>query len=163
MDTDELIQKLRSAGWSAVVKHEPSFILPAAVKARYPRLPSDLVRFLSMFSSCVATDETSWFLCDAEFSGSSGSAFTWDEWERLSLGVVGDDSASRSEITEFWDRHFPFLLSVRSGYSYFAVCVDSDRFGRIVEGLEPAFEEASPVADSFDLFLTRLLDSKKNA
>jgi hypothetical protein len=54
------------------------------------------------------------------------------------------------------------LFSVHDGYAYHAVCTDDDRFGQVVEGHEPLFEEALPVADSFESFLSAFLNGKRN-
>jgi hypothetical protein len=75
----------------------------------------------------------------------------------MSLEAAGDDADCAAEVRAFWDAHLPFLLSVRDGYAYFAVCTAADGFGRIVAGREPEFEEATVVADSFEQFLASLL------
>ena len=48
-------------------------------------------------------------------------------------------------------------MSVKGGYSYFAICTPDDRFGEVVEGVEPMFEETTTVADSFESFLEQKL------
>jgi len=98
----------------------------------------------------------------SDYEGMSGAAFRWDEWERLSLDAACDDAKFITEIRAFWDCHFPFLFSVHSGYAYHAICTAADQFGHVVEGYEPLFEEALPVADSFESFLTAFLDGKRN-
>ena len=49
------------------------------------------------------------------------------------------------------------MLSVHSGYAFYAVRTSPDRFGEVVEGYEPIFEEALVVAESFTDFITRFL------
>ena len=82
----------------------------------------------------------------------------WLDTKRLEGGA-----SWTAEITAFWDRHFPIISSVWSGYEYHAVCVDRHHFGQVVQGFEPGFEETTLVAASFDEFLTSLLDPKKPA
>ena len=69
------------------------------------------------------------------------------------MDAARGDAASIAEIRAFWDCHFPILFSVHSGYAYHAVCTDPDKFGQIVKGYEPVFEEVLPVADSFQSFI----------
>ncbi len=49
----------------------------------------------------------------------------------------------------------------RSGYAYHAVCTAADKFGQVVEGYEPEFEEVLPVADSFESFITKFAHAKQ--
>lgn len=48
------------------------------------------------------------------------------------------------------------MMSVQSGYAYYAICTTGTQFGQVVEGYEPIFEETSLVADTFDSFLENL-------
>ncbi|MFO0968688.1 MAG: hypothetical protein U0793_24285 [Gemmataceae bacterium] len=130
--------------------------MPSAVSARHPKLPAAFSKFVGGLTSCLNHGETAWFLCEADYSGTSGAAFVWDEWERLSLDAAGDDPRFAAKVRSFWDAHLPFLLSVRDGYAYFAIRTAADGFGRVVAGREPEFEEASRVAGSFEEFLELL-------
>jgi len=156
MDRTAVISQLRARGWTVKEGAESSFQLPAAIAARYPNLPTTLLKFLSGLAECIDGTETIWFLCQSDYEGTSESAFRWDAWEQLSLEAAEGDPAWIAEIRRFWDHHFPFLLSVKDGYAYYAVCTAEDRFGQIVEGREPEFEGTSPVADSFKDFLAKL-------
>ena len=157
MNRAAIISRLRESGWTVEEQSGRSFQLPPDIAARYPRLPEALIEFLSGLTLCMDSSQKTWFLCQGDFEGSSGSAFRWDEWERLSLDAARGDARLISEIRGFWDTHFPFLFSVHSGYAYHAACTAGDRFGHVVVGGEPEFEEAQPVADSFESFLEELL------
>ena len=161
MNNEAAIQGLGKIGWTVSPKIVHGFKLPARIARRYPRLPEELTDFISRMSVCTNQAQTTWFLCEADYAGTSDSAFTWDEWERLSLGSAKDDKKACAEISGFWDSHFPFMFSVHSGYSFHAVCLDPSRYGTIVEGYEPAFEETTQVAESFGAFLALLLRPKK--
>ncbi len=50
----------------------------------------------------------------------------------------------------------PAVLSVRSGYEYYAIDTDSP-YGAVVYGCEPEFEEAKKVSDSFIEFLELIM------
>jgi hypothetical protein len=38
----------------------------------------------------------------------------------MSLDSAEGDTEWKQEITKFWDRYLPIVLSVRDGYSYYA-------------------------------------------
>ncbi|MEW6306287.1 MAG: SMI1/KNR4 family protein [Verrucomicrobiota bacterium] len=162
MNRASVITRLRDQGWTVEEQPGQQFGLPAAIAARYPRLPDSLVEFLSGLRQCADRSETTWFLCQSDYEGTSGLAFRWDEWEQLSLDAAGGDASLISEIRAFWDSHFPFLFSVHSGYAYHAVCTAADKFGQVVEGFEPEFEEVSVVADSFESFITKFTHAKRS-
>ena len=157
------ISQLRERGWRVEEQPGQAFRLPPALASRYPRLPASLVEFLSGLTRCADASETTWFLCQKDYEGTSGSAFAWDEWEQMSLSAAGGDAKFNAEIRAFWDTHFPFLLSVHSGYAFHAVCTAKDRFGQVVEGCEPEFEETSAIAGSFEDFLSTFLNAKGNS
>jgi hypothetical protein len=157
-----IITQLREQGWSVETQVGQPFRLPATIADRYPRLPDSLVEFLSGLKQCVDRSQTTWFLCQCDYEGRSGSAFRWDEWEQLSLDAARGEAGDIAEIRAFWDSHFPILFSVHSGYAYHAVCTAADKFGQIVEGYEPAFEEALVVADSFESFIATFTNAKRS-
>lgn len=154
--------QLRHQGWTVEEQPGHQFRLPAAVAARYPRLPDALVGFLSGLTHCVDRSETTWFLCQGDYDGSNDVAYRWDEWERCSLDAANGDARLMSRIRAFWDIHFPFLFSVQAGYAYHAVCTAGDRFGQVVAGREPEFEEVSVVADSFECFITDFIRGRRS-
>ena len=164
MNRTEAIQQLRQLGWTIEEGAASRFELPPAISARYPRLPEALTEFLSGLSTCTNRDQTAWFLCKHDYCGTSESAFRWDEFEQMSIeaAAADNDKTCRAEIRGFWDIHFPFMLSVQSGYAFYAVCTSPDRFGHVVEGCEPMFEEVSLVARSFPEFLRRFLTESKH-
>ena len=151
------IAGLRRQGWAVEERPFGPLRLPPHVAARYPTLPESLAGFLRRVTSCVNAAETAWFLCEADFCGTSGAAYRWDEWERLSLDAAGGDARWSAEVRAFWDAHFPFLCSVGDGYGYYAILMSGDGFGGVVAGREPEFEQAEVVAASFDVFLASLL------
>lgn len=156
MDQADIVARLRRLGWTVEERSDWTFRLPPEVAARHPHVPAALTEFLSGLSACVNRTQTEWFLCEADFHGTSGGAFRWDEWERMSLEAAGN-AAETAEVRAFWDAHLPFLLSVRDGYAYLAVRTAPDGFGRVVAGREPEFEEASLVAGIFEQFLLHRL------
>jgi hypothetical protein len=149
---------MKEQGWTVVKRRKRTLRLPPEVAARHPKIPPALTEFLGSLSSCENDTQTAWFLCEGDYAGTSGAAFKWDEWERMSLEAAADDSRLADAVRGFWDEHLPFLLSVRDGYAYFAVRTAGEGFGRVVAGREPEFEETSEVARTFEEFLSLLAE-----
>lgn len=157
MHRSDYLQRLRQQGWAVTERPGQKLRLPPEVAARHPNVPRSLAEFLGGLAACVDATQTAWFLCEADYAGTAGAAFRWDEWELMSLDAACGDPLLIAEVRGFWDAHLPFLLSVRSGYEYYAVRTAADGFGRVVAGREPEFEEASVVTESFEHFLDELV------
>jgi hypothetical protein len=155
-----MAQTLQDAGWQLKTE-ERTFELPTSLQERYPHLPESLVAFLSGLRQCHNADDTAWFLCQADYEGASGLPFRWNEFELMELESAEQDGDTdwQAGVKAFWDKHFPFLLSVKTGYSYFAVSVEQSNFGAVIHGFEPEFLESSEVAPSFDEFLVSLVQA----
>ena len=129
----------------------PPIKLPEVVAGRYPWLPQSVQEFIEATRLVVAPDAKSWFVTSGDILGTNASAYCWNEWELQSLGAADGDAKWQAEIRQFWDQHFPVILSVKSGYAYFAVR-QSDL--AIVAGEEPEYEECTQFASSFDELLS---------
>ncbi len=81
------------------------------------------------------------------------------EFEELSLEVAEGDDEWKEEIKRWWDKKLPIIISVRDGYSFFAIDLEND-CGNIVKGEEPEFEETEIVASSFYEFLDMLINGE---
>lgn len=157
---DAFLQWARENGWAIVENDRGDVRLNEDFLARYKNIPADYLQFLTAVSECVAPDEQTWFLCEQEYNGSNGSSnaeFSWDEFERLSLEAAEGDEAWMAEITAWWDRHLPIVLSVDGGYSFYAVELAT---GAIVHGAEPEFEEVDVVAPHLEAFYDYLMEHK---
>lgn len=133
--------------------------LPELFEKRYPKIPESYQSFLSKVKFCSNANETVWFNCISDFNGTSDSAFTWNEFEKQSLESA-DDSDLKKTIQSFWDDHIPFLISVKSGYAYLALNIQS---GKIVFGEEPEYEETEEIYESFNQFIKNFGDSLKDS
>jgi len=78
--------------------------------------------------------------------------FRWNELELMSLDGLKNDEVEYLRIRKFWDNHFPILHAVHSAYDYLAVCLDVSKFGQIVHGYAPEFEETTIVAAAWSEF-----------
>src|SRR5262245_26097200 len=148
------IDALRALGWTVRVADEPHR-LQAAIDNRYPAIPSALRSFLEHIEQAERGGEQVWFLTSADYAGTSGSGFAWNEWEQMESEA---NPGAATEIRTFWDAHLPILLSVEGDYSYLAVCVDkaSANYGYVVQGYAPEFRETSTLFRSFDELLEQI-------
>ncbi|MCP4601337.1 MAG: SMI1/KNR4 family protein [Proteobacteria bacterium] len=160
MKFEKFVDELVAAGWKLEVEPSP-LDLPKSILARYPALPEAINDFICSLKLLANPSETAWFLTGADFNGQSESAFAWDEFERLSVEAADGDPQLLSEIHEFWDGHIPLMLSVKTGYSYFALRVRGQDSGCVVHGFEPEFEDAAAESDSFEGFLSILAQATK--
>jgi hypothetical protein len=135
---------LRQVGWKVALSTTRA-PLPSLIVERYPWVPPEVLDAVAEIHDACSADDKAWILSASDYAGASGSAFAWNEWERVTLTAAGEDDPWKEEIRVFWDRHFPLLLSVKSGYAYFAIERDTSF---IVVGEEPEFEATALVADS---------------
>lgn len=157
--TEKFVKWAKERGWDIQLSSNSSFSLPDDLNDRYPNIPPEYIEFLKQIDSCVAPDDKLWFICLNDYEGRSNSVYSWDEIEKMSLCAAKGDNDWQEEITGFWDEHIPIILSVRDGYSYYALNVGSD-FGTVVYGYEPEFEEAKNIATSFFEFLNEVITNK---
>lgn len=140
---------LRIAGWR-VERCARRQALPAELVRRYPWMPADYRDFVEETKLASSADEKAWFLTARDFAGEPGPPFAWNEWERQSIEAAEGDEELERRVVAFWDSHLPILLSVKSGYAYFAMEQSSLS---IVRGEEPEYEETTPLAPSFAALL----------
>lgn len=154
-----MIQKfltyMKECGWNVEMKEKLSCDLPETVKIRYEHIPEMWFEFITTVQSIVSSDETTWFLCEDDYDLQKDKAFQWNEWELISLESIENDAEWENAIKEFWNMHLPIILSVKDGYSYYAVSMEN---GSIVKGNEPEFEECEWVADSFEDFMKKIMN-----
>ena len=117
---------------------------------RYQNIPEEIETFITSYTKAETADGKTWLLSASDFLSTSESEFAPDEFEKISLSSAEGDLNWRQEIIEFWNKHLPIYISVRSGYEYIAYNLET---GNFVEGVEPQFEETSEVASSISGFL----------
>lgn len=154
---ENFLTYMRERGWMVEVKDEPAFCLPEPMKSRYAEYPESWRRFVAAVESMVRKDERAWFLCAEDYDIQGDKAWQWNEWELLSTEAAEEDTQWKEEIKRFWDGHLPILLSLESGYAYYAI---SMKDGSVVYGSEPEFEECETVADSFEDFMERVVSGE---
>jgi hypothetical protein len=149
---DEYVVALERRGFRVKRASSP-LRLPRAVQKRFDWVPTELQRFTETHVEICSADERAWFVTEAEFAGRAASAFVWDEFERMSQTAARGDVAQLEAIKTFWTAHFPLMLSVKSGYAYFAL---ERGTLRVVVGEESEFEQATVIAATFDDFIAML-------
>lgn len=123
-------------------------------QTRYSHLPDDYLAFLKTYSLLTNQSDTTWFNSIADFNETNDeNDFKWNEFEIQSLDAFDGDVENQQEVKNFWNKHIPIILSVKKGYSYFAINVSEENFGKIYYGDEPEFEEAVLVSNSFTSFI----------
>jgi hypothetical protein len=149
---EQTVEALRSAGWQ--VEAAPAKLpMPPHIIDRYPGLPPLAVEFFTSLSRCESAGGGSWLLTAADYAAPAHpDGHAWDSFEDLSN--AGSDAAARA----FWDRHLILFQLVSGDYEFLALCLDrsSPNFGKVVGTDLLAFEEAEPLAESYEDFLIQL-------
>lgn len=148
---EQFLSYMSAQGWKPETRPNPP--LPKWITDRYHNLPDLWLQFIATVSELFSGDETTWFLCAEDYDTRLDHAWRWNEWEMLSLESAEGDQAWTDEITAFWDRHLPIVMSLENGYSYYAISMED---GTVVYGSEPEFEACEPVASSFEEFLQKV-------
>src|SRR5512147_1918169 len=81
----DLLAALRERGWRIQPGASREPLLPPLVRQRYPRVPTELTRFLESLELCTNAAENVWFLCRADYQLTEGPGFRWNEFELITL------------------------------------------------------------------------------
>ena len=154
MKVMDYLENLEAGGFM-VVRREIPAELPAGILARFGNIPAGYLAFLKQFELITNREDTVWFNSIEDFNGDSETDFGWNAFELMSLDAFEDDESETEKIIHFWNNHLPVLMSVIE-YEYLAICLENDRYGEIVHGLEPLFEETTKVCDNFEQLIILL-------
>lgn len=147
------ITHMKENGWDVELNKRQDNDIQKTLANRYVNIPKEWLEFVQAVKHMVSPDEATWFLGPEDFEIQGDKAFQWNEWELMSLESVGNDVEWKSSIEKFWDQHLPIIMSVKGGYSYYAICMAD---GSIVRGVAPEFEECEKVASSFLNFMENM-------
>ena len=131
--------------------------LPVQILERYKNIPKSWLEFIDGYGAVLNENGTVWLLTADNFYPKREDEFRYNEFELISLDAADDDDEWKDDIKAFWDNHLPIVMSVKDGYEYFAVELDS---GNIVSGFEPEFEETEVIAEDFDDFLNMVMNDE---
>ncbi|MCL1992746.1 MAG: SMI1/KNR4 family protein [Spirochaetes bacterium] len=140
-------------GWNITLKDSQTENLPQEILGRY-NIPGEYKTFVQNIEVCTNAAENVWFLCIEEYLPKSEDSFRWNEFELISLGAADDDSELINDVKNYWDKHLPIIMSVKNGYEYYAINIESKE---IVYGYEPEFEENETVGNNFEEFLEKII------
>jgi hypothetical protein len=154
----EFISWAKDNGWNIIGKCDYQLYLDDGILARYKEIPNSYLEFLKVVKQCITPSEKTWFICEDEYNNNSDIAFKWNEFEVLSLEVAEDDEEWKSDITMWWDKHLPIVMSVSDGYSFYAIDLSNDK-GAIVQGYEPEFEEVEKIANNLEEFFQLIMSN----
>ncbi|MGG3889855.1 SMI1/KNR4 family protein [Metabacillus fastidiosus] len=145
----KFINWAKESDWTIVFKSEYQLNLDESIVTRYKNIPNEYLEFLKMIKQCITPSEKTWFICEGEYNNDLDIALKWNEFELISLEAAGGDNDWKSDITLWWDKYLPIVMSVDGGYSFYAIDLTND-IGAIVHGYEPEFQEVEKVADNLD-------------
>ncbi len=151
---EKLEAYMKENGWNTKWNEKQGKCLPEAITNRYGNISDEWMEFIHNISCMISPDETTWFLCAEDFAREGEAAFRWNEWECISLESADGDTEWQNEIKDFWNYHLPIVMSVKDGYSYYAIAIKD---GAVVYGTEPEFEECEIVAGSFVDFMEKIV------
>lgn len=155
---EKLSNWLRTNDWHFEINEKIDFQSNIEALKEYKKLPKEFFDFLKIYKSILSKDELTWFLCLDEYNEKSEYAYKWNEFELISLEAASGDEDWETEIKNWWKNRLPIIMSVKDGYSFYAI--DMLNNNCIVKGEEPEFEETTVVANSFNEFLTMLETGK---
>ena len=150
MDMPKMVDLLSRNGWTTRLSPKADVGLLQEISLRYSKLPEDLFRYLSRIEICAHPNDDSWIISGLDYSGRSDAAFSWNEFEKLSIEAAREENDLEwsDRISEFWDSCFPIMMSVRYGYSFIGISLREGAWGSVVAGREPEFEEVTTVTGS---------------
>ncbi len=149
-----VLDKFHALGWDVTLQTK-RLPIPTEIMERYSWLDPKIVEVIETIDKLVSPDSTTWLNTSGELHGLNDSAFVWNQWEIDSLEAAEGFSKLQKSVRSFWDRHFPFLMSVRDGYAYAAINKETMQ---VVTGEEPEYEEATFLAPSWMSFLSKIAD-----
>ncbi|AVM49756.1 SMI1/KNR4 family protein [Capnocytophaga sp. oral taxon 878] len=146
------LETLKNLDWNVCLEKQPNvYCIVDLANGRIRDTTEEFREFISSFSVCSNKEDTIWFLSVRDYQNREDDCFAWNEFERQSLEFSENDD-ERHNVTEFWEAHLPFLMSVKNGYEYVAIGIAKHNFGNIYRGYEPMYEEPILIANSFSEF-----------
>ena len=156
----DYLKNIETNGFTVVRREKPKELSTDILK-RYKTIPSEYLDFLKQFELIINQEETVWFNSIEDFNEELETDFKWNAFELMSIESFEDDEEELENIRNFWNNHIPILMSVRE-YEYLAICLESNKYGEIVHGLEPEFEETSKVCDNLEQLIILMEKASDN-
>lgn len=152
---DDYIDILLENDWVFEKNNEPIDRVKANNYAdnKLEKVNDNFFSFINKYMLLTNQSDNVWYIPIDEYSRDTikEDEFSWNSFEIESLEYA-DDADEKKEIKDFWNKHLPFLFSVKDGYSYIAMIIEGKDKGKIVYGREPEYEDVEVISDSFDDF-----------
>lgn len=153
---ESFMQFIKEKGWIIEEADGKGHMLPEVYKGK----TGYYEEIADKYSVIMNVEENVWFtvgedLEDEESYDEESRPIRWNTFMNMSISTSEDGGKTERE---WWDKRFPFLLSVKYGeYEFFAVNTDD---GSVEYGFEPLFEETEKVADSLDDFFNKAVSGE---
>lgn len=152
----EFIGWLKDNKWNVLPNEEKINIDSNEVLRNFKNLPLNWKNLAEQYSIIENEGQTVCFLCADDYNAKPDGEFQWNEFETISLNAAIGDEKWAEEIKKWWSDKLPIVMSVRNGYSFYAIDTGKGN-GAIIRGQEPEFEDAKVVAEDFDSFLKKVI------
>ena len=155
----ENLSVLTQFGWVCKeAETKNSFVvLPEPQQGRSSGLPDLLSNLIISYELLANNNDTAWFITYNILQSQSENSFSWNEFEKESLNSAISQN-DIEKVNKFWDSHFCFFMSVKSGYAHISIVTSGDKKGQIVWGEEPEYEEVSFLARTYNEFCSILIE-----
>lgn len=151
---------LKESGWELEINNNEISVdlLSEKIRNRISNVPYELKELMSSVNILENSDATAWFITNQDLlEKNEEDPFAWNEFEKQSLEASIDEK-SKEPIIQFWESHFCFLMSVKTGYSHISIVTKGNEKGKIVFGFEPEYEEVNVLANDFEEFCQIMID-----
>ncbi len=159
MNNTKFLKQLTNKDW--IIDSTPlittSIPIDPLAKKRIDKAPKEFNDFICSFSECTSKEETIWILSYQDYQNGYDVAHPWNKYENESIEY--SDESMHDDIHTFWENHIPFVMSVSGAYSYIAICINKENYGKIYQGFEPEYEEVTLIASNLSDFFEKFTQS----
>ena len=155
-NVNSFIDWAKNNGWNVIMENNNIENMPKDILERYA-VPVEYKIFLENIKICINAEENVWFLCFDDYLEKEEDSFRWNEFETISLDAADNENELINEIKNYWNKHFPIIMSVKNDYEYYAINIENKK---IVYGYEPEFEESEIMANNFEEFLDKIINGE---
>jgi hypothetical protein len=157
MNDKVFFERLKELKWNINLREEKINNWENLASGRLLTAPDELKDFISSYSLCANTEDNIWFLSCSDYMHNPDISFPWNEFENQSKEYADKDMLK--EINAFWEKHIPFLFSVKNGYSFLVYCIKGENCGKIFYGYEPEYEDVSLISYSLEEFKDKYINA----
>ncbi|MDR7211798.1 hypothetical protein [Flavobacterium piscis] len=163
MKYNNFIQELLKFDWQYdPIDNNIEINLETIANGKLLKTNENLLEFVKSFKTLANEEDNVWFLSIEDYAKKiNEDGFAWNEFELDSMEYAEDDE-QKASVTDFWNNHLPFMMSVKNGYAYVAIVLNGETKGSIVSGSEPEYEEPVTISSSLEEFFDKYILVLKN-